>query len=191
MLDIRRQRDHMSTSRLPAAACTIRWCSKIMSRAPRERFVSGGTTEFAYEESALPIEAGQTISQPFIVALAGQGLAACHIDGRKIGIHSTALLCVSGCSLETSLATITDRQINARTRTTRLRRKRRFHRVLALEARPLRPSSELGTLPLTATARLHRNFVSMGAFLSMICAPRCRTYRYGCQNAQRVARYPS
>jgi protein-L-isoaspartate(D-aspartate) O-methyltransferase len=35
---------------------------------PRERFVSEELSEFAYEDAALPIEQGQTISQPFVVA---------------------------------------------------------------------------------------------------------------------------
>jgi len=39
-----------------------------MGEVPRESFVSGELEEFAYEDSALPIEAGQTISQPYIVA---------------------------------------------------------------------------------------------------------------------------
>jgi protein-L-isoaspartate(D-aspartate) O-methyltransferase len=39
-----------------------------MRTVPRERFVSTGFEEFAYEDGALPIEEGQTISQPYIVA---------------------------------------------------------------------------------------------------------------------------
>jgi protein-L-isoaspartate(D-aspartate) O-methyltransferase len=39
-----------------------------MGKVPREAFVPESLTEFAYEDSALPIEAGQTISQPYIVA---------------------------------------------------------------------------------------------------------------------------
>jgi protein-L-isoaspartate(D-aspartate) O-methyltransferase len=39
-----------------------------MGLVPREEFVSEPLKEFAYEDSALPIEAGQTISQPYIVA---------------------------------------------------------------------------------------------------------------------------
>ncbi len=35
---------------------------------PREKFVSPGFEERAYENNALPIECGQTISQPFVVA---------------------------------------------------------------------------------------------------------------------------
>jgi len=36
---------------------------------PRELFVAEGVRGFAYEDGPLPIEAGQTISQPYIVAL--------------------------------------------------------------------------------------------------------------------------
>lgn len=40
-----------------------------MRCVPRERFVPAHLAEFAYENRPLPIEAGQTISQPYIVAL--------------------------------------------------------------------------------------------------------------------------
>lgn len=40
-----------------------------MRSVPRERFVEAGMEKFAYEDSPLPIAEGQTISQPFIVAL--------------------------------------------------------------------------------------------------------------------------
>jgi protein-L-isoaspartate(D-aspartate) O-methyltransferase len=48
-----------------------------MREVPREAFVPQGLQEFAYEDSPLPIEAGQTISQPYIVALM---LEAAQID---------------------------------------------------------------------------------------------------------------
>lgn len=41
---------------------------EAMGTVPRETFVPEHLREFAYEDSALPIEAGQTISQPYIVA---------------------------------------------------------------------------------------------------------------------------
>jgi protein-L-isoaspartate(D-aspartate) O-methyltransferase len=41
----------------------------VMRDVPREKFVDPGFEELAYEDSALPIGAGQTISQPYIVAL--------------------------------------------------------------------------------------------------------------------------
>jgi len=40
---------------------------ECMARVPREQFVPGAPS-LAYDDRALPIEAGQTISQPFIVA---------------------------------------------------------------------------------------------------------------------------
>jgi protein-L-isoaspartate(D-aspartate) O-methyltransferase len=40
-----------------------------MRRAPREAFVEEGMEEFAYEDSPLAIGEGQTISQPYVVAL--------------------------------------------------------------------------------------------------------------------------
>src|SRR5207237_7068665 len=40
-----------------------------MRQVPREAFVAPGFEEFAYEDSPLPIAEGQTISQPYIVAL--------------------------------------------------------------------------------------------------------------------------
>ena len=40
-----------------------------MSRVPRERFVTAATADIAYRDIALPISAGQTISQPTIVAI--------------------------------------------------------------------------------------------------------------------------
>jgi protein-L-isoaspartate(D-aspartate) O-methyltransferase len=40
-----------------------------MRAVPREQFVAPDWAEAAYDDRALPIEAGQTISQPYIVAL--------------------------------------------------------------------------------------------------------------------------
>ena len=40
-----------------------------MRRVPREAFLPAEFAEFAYRDTPLPIEAGQTISQPYIVAL--------------------------------------------------------------------------------------------------------------------------
>jgi len=45
-----------------------------METVPREEFVAPRLAEFAHEDSPLPIEAGQTISQPFVVALMAAAL---------------------------------------------------------------------------------------------------------------------
>jgi len=41
---------------------------EAMRTVPRDAFVAAGSKEFAYEDNALPIAEGQTISQPYIVA---------------------------------------------------------------------------------------------------------------------------
>jgi protein-L-isoaspartate(D-aspartate) O-methyltransferase len=45
-----------------------------MARIPRHRFVPPGERRHAYEDRALPLELGQTISQPFMVAFMTQAL---------------------------------------------------------------------------------------------------------------------
>ena len=42
---------------------------EVMGRVPRQRFVGEHFQTYAYENSPLPIGSGQTISQPFVVAL--------------------------------------------------------------------------------------------------------------------------
>ena len=49
-----------------------------MERVPRELFVPEDARGLAYEDAALPLACGQTISQPYVVALICQALA---LDG--------------------------------------------------------------------------------------------------------------
>jgi len=45
-----------------------------MRAVPREMFVPASASEFAYDDTPLPIEEGQTISQPYVVALMAEAL---------------------------------------------------------------------------------------------------------------------
>jgi protein-L-isoaspartate(D-aspartate) O-methyltransferase len=47
---------------------------EAMSAIPREEFLTGALRRYAYEDRALSIECGQTISQPLVVALMTQAL---------------------------------------------------------------------------------------------------------------------
>ena len=47
---------------------------KVMSEVPREEFLSGRLRRHAYENRALAIDCGQTISQPLVVALMTQAV---------------------------------------------------------------------------------------------------------------------
>ncbi|MFL6592665.1 MAG: protein-L-isoaspartate(D-aspartate) O-methyltransferase [Luteimonas sp.] len=69
MNDSQQQRERMVERQIAARGVHDRYTLDAMRRIPREEFVAGALREFAYEDSPLPIEAGQTISQPYIVAL--------------------------------------------------------------------------------------------------------------------------
>jgi protein-L-isoaspartate(D-aspartate) O-methyltransferase len=47
---------------------------RAMEQVPRERFVDPDQAHLAYADSALPIECGQTISQPYVVAAMSEAL---------------------------------------------------------------------------------------------------------------------
>lgn len=53
---------------LEAQGITNKKVLRIIRSLPRELFIPEDYREFAYDDSALPINCGQTISQPFIVA---------------------------------------------------------------------------------------------------------------------------
>jgi len=59
-----------------------------MREVPRDEFVEAGMEEFAYEDSPLPIGAGQTISQPYIAAFM---LEAC----RRDSVYHSRIACES------------------------------------------------------------------------------------------------
>ena len=63
-----RRREHMVDVQIARRGVRDEHVLMAMREVPRERFVSEEMAEFAYEDSPLPIDAGQTISQPYIVA---------------------------------------------------------------------------------------------------------------------------
>lgn len=69
MSDSQLQRERMVQRQIAARGVADPFTLEAMRRIPREEFVAAPLREFAYEDSPLPIEAGQTISQPYIVAL--------------------------------------------------------------------------------------------------------------------------
>jgi len=62
-------RDHMVETQVAARGVRNPRVLEAMRQVPREAFVSDELEEFAYEDTPLPIAEGQTISQPYIVAL--------------------------------------------------------------------------------------------------------------------------
>src|SRR5882757_8422330 len=68
-MNMARIRDRMVEQHILRRGIQDRSVAKAMRTVPREMFVDPGFEEFAYEDTPLSIGEGQTISQPFIVAL--------------------------------------------------------------------------------------------------------------------------
>ena len=69
MLDLARDRERMVEVQVARRGVRDPHVLAAMRGVPREAFVEPGFEEFAYEDAPLPIGEGQTISQPYIVAL--------------------------------------------------------------------------------------------------------------------------
>ena len=74
-----------------------------MSRVPRHRFVSKIYRSMAYTDNPLPIGHGQTISQPYIVALMTQLL--------RVNIKHKVLEIGTGCGYQTAILSILSKKV--------------------------------------------------------------------------------
>ncbi|TWB13602.1 protein-L-isoaspartate(D-aspartate) O-methyltransferase [Rhizobium sp. ERR 1071] len=69
MADYQRMRDYMVEAHIKRRGIRDEYVLNAMRAVPRERIVAEGMAEFAYEDAPLALGEGQTISQPYIVAL--------------------------------------------------------------------------------------------------------------------------
>src|SRR3954453_20245095 len=69
MSDFAARREQMVERQIAARGIRDSHLLKAMREVPREAFVPAALANQAYADMPLPIEAGQTISQPYIVAL--------------------------------------------------------------------------------------------------------------------------
>lgn len=74
MYNFRRRRLDMVDRQVAARGVTDPRVLEAMRVVPREEFVPANLAEFAYEDAPLPIEEGQTISQPYIVGVMVEAL---------------------------------------------------------------------------------------------------------------------
>jgi protein-L-isoaspartate(D-aspartate) O-methyltransferase len=97
----RASREAMVATQLRARGIADQRVLDAMASIPRERFVDELRRRYAYSDEALPIEAGQTISQPYVVARMTELLAARSGDRvLEIGTGSgyqAAVLATLGC----------------------------------------------------------------------------------------------
>src|ERR1043165_9300771 len=77
MADFAAERERMVREQIAGRGLTGAKLLDAFRAVPREAFVPEAVRAFAYEDGPLPIEAGQTISQPYIGALmiAAAGIA--------------------------------------------------------------------------------------------------------------------
>ena len=92
---------------------------KAMQLIPRHFFLESGFEDFAYQDKAFPIGAGQTISQPYTVAFQSQ-LLEVKTDDKILEIgtgsgYQTAVLCKMGAKVFTI-----ERQIDLYKKTSKL-----------------------------------------------------------------------
>jgi len=74
------QRDSMIHYQLMSRGIRDQAVLKAMQEVPREEFVAKLMLEYAYEDRPLPIDQGQTISQPYIVAYMTEALELSYSD---------------------------------------------------------------------------------------------------------------
>jgi protein-L-isoaspartate(D-aspartate) O-methyltransferase len=74
MSDLSKLRGDMVEHQIAARSIRSAAVLGALRKVPREEFLPERLREFAYEDSPLPIAAGQTISQPYIVALMTEAL---------------------------------------------------------------------------------------------------------------------
>ena len=80
MADPTQARTRMVERQLKARGIGSAAVLQAMAHVPREQFVAEALAEFAYEDGPLPIGEGQTISQPYIVALMIEAADISHAD---------------------------------------------------------------------------------------------------------------
>ncbi len=101
----RRARERMVADQLRGRGVRDERVLRAMGEIPRERFVEVGDPRRAYADEALPIELGQTISQPFMVGRMTELLALRPGDRvLEIGTGSgyqAAILAALGCLVTT------------------------------------------------------------------------------------------
>jgi protein-L-isoaspartate(D-aspartate) O-methyltransferase len=105
MQDLQRDRERMVEMQIARRGVRDALVLKAMREVPREMFVEPGLAEFAYDDGPLPIGEGQTISQPYVVALmieaahvkpgdrvlevgAGSGYAAAVLSRIALSVHA-------------------------------------------------------------------------------------------------------
>src|SRR5688500_4543412 len=102
MVDFASLRLRMVQRQIAARGIRDRRVLDAMRAVPREAFVPEKSRDYAYEDTPLPIEAGQTISQPYMVAIM--------VEAAELDPHDRALEIGAGSGYAAAvMAQIADR----------------------------------------------------------------------------------
>ena len=105
MPDFTRAREQMVARQIAGRGIANRHLLAAMREVPRHEFVTPDLASFAYDDSPLPIESDQTISQPYIVALMIDAAEVAPGDKvLEIGAGSGYAAAVMGCIAERVVA---------------------------------------------------------------------------------------
>jgi protein-L-isoaspartate(D-aspartate) O-methyltransferase len=103
MSDYTTQRDRMVQRHIEARDIQNPALLQAFRTVPREQFVPDELEEFAYEDAPLPIGEGQTISQPYVVALM--------IDALKLKGNERVLEIGTGCGYSAAVLSRVAREV--------------------------------------------------------------------------------
>jgi protein-L-isoaspartate(D-aspartate) O-methyltransferase len=93
--DLTAARERMVADQLEQRGITDQRVLAAMRTVPRERFIPAEYAEHAYDDAPMPIGSGQTISQPYMVALMSE-VASLHGTERVLEIGT-------GCGYQTAI----------------------------------------------------------------------------------------
>lgn len=110
----------------------------VMSEVPRHLFIDEALASRAYEDDALPIGCGQTISQPYIVALMTSALLGDSIPRRVLEVGT-------GCGYQTAILASLVEEVYTVERIESLMTKAR-RRLIAMQHRNIRYQFSDGSL---------------------------------------------
>ena len=131
------ERDRMVEHQLAGRGIRDERVLRAMRTVPRERFVDERLAAFAHDDSPLPIAAGQTISQPFMVAWM--------VEAAELGLDDRVLEIGAGSGYASAVLAQVARSVHAVERHERLTRDAR-ERLAALGYRNIELRTGDGTL---------------------------------------------
>jgi len=186
MRDLRLRREAMVRDQLAARGVADERVLQAMREVPRHRFVREHLRSQAYGDHALPIGAGQTISQPYVVARMSEML--------EVGPEDSVLEIGTGSGYQTAILGKLARRVYSLERKDELVRQA-IERIRELGLDNVKIQTFDGTVGWSEFAPFDRILVTAGApevprpLLDQLAAPGRLVVPEGTRTAQRIVLY--